>query len=43
MLGRGCGKPLSRCLAATATKTTPAIGAPALRSGPTLMRSGFKP
>jgi hypothetical protein len=32
---------LERCLAATA-KTTPAIGVPALRAGPTFIRSGFK-
>jgi hypothetical protein len=34
---------LERCFAATAAKTTPPIGAPALRSGPTLIRSGFEP
>jgi hypothetical protein len=34
---------LERCFAATATKITPAIGAPTLRSGPTLIRSGFAP
>lgn len=34
---------LERCFAATTAKTTPAIGAPALRSGPTLVRSGFVP
>jgi hypothetical protein len=34
---------LQRCFAASRTKTTPAIGAPKLRSGPTLIRSGFAP
>jgi hypothetical protein len=34
---------LERCFAATATRTTPSIGAPALRSGPTLVRSGSVP